>query len=458
MRSKSLKRGTLTADSMGVSASVSRIRLAGACVVVVYAAVRVWMFVGARPLLTPDSHAYLRIAREPLLSLRFFSEYKPWFVPAFYKAAGESAHALTWAQLVLSIVAWLFLASALAYSVRNPWLRVVVAVAVLLFSLSPVIAQWDAAVLSESLSLSLAAIFVGLLLVLLRHPTTATAALLGVVAACWAGTRDTNAYVVVLVLVPVAVVLLVQHRPRVGVALVAIASLVLVFSLWSASSPRRWEIVSVDLVIERVLGDAHAESYFRAHGMPVLPGLRARLFADRTPWSRYESDPQLVAFRRWIRTDSRPTYLSYLRDTPSASISTPMHRLAQLNSPDVISLYRPHGFRTLMPGELDRLVYLPSGGVVFGWSLLALASACLLAAARRLRAVWIVGALLVLTTVPQAILVWDAEPREVGRHALLVGTLDRVGLLILAALVFDALLTLMQERRALARVRTAVPA
>jgi hypothetical protein len=415
------------------------------------------MFSGARPLLTPDSAAYLRIAREPL-SVRFFSEYKPWFVPAFYKLTGESVHVLTLAQLCLSIVAWLFLAFAFASSLRRSRLRAIAVAATLAFSLTPVIAQWDAAVLSESLSLSFGAIFVGLLFVVLRRPSVAAVLLLAIAAACWAGARDTNAYVVVLMAAPTAVVLAARHRPRVAGTLVVVTGLVLVFSLWSSSSPRRWEIVTVDLVIERVLADPRAGAYFSAHGMPASPDLRRRLFADRIPWSRYENDPRLAAFRRWVRTDGRTTYLSYLRATPSASIGAPLRRLAQLDSPEAIQTYRPRGFRTLVPAPLEGLVYPSSGGVALLWSSVALALSCLLAAARRARAVLVIGVALVLTTIPHAILVWDAEPREVARHALLVGVLDRLGFLVLAFFVVEGLLELLQARRAAFVPRAAVRA
>ena len=55
--------------------------------------------------------------------------------------------------------------------------------------------------------------------------------------------------------------------------------------------------------------------------------------------------------------------------------------------------------------------------------------------------------ILALSTVPHAILVWDAEPREVGRHALLVGVLDRLALVILAVVLVDGLLHVRGAQR-----------
>ena len=333
-----------------------------------YAGLRVWMFAAATPLMTPDSRAYLRLARESFLSTRFFSEYKPWFVPAFYKLFAGSPSVATWAQLALSILAWTVLALELARIVPRRWLRFGAGVAILLMSLSPVVAQWDAAVLSESLSLSLGALLVALLIRVQQNPSSRGAFAVAILAFLWAGTRDTNSYLVALLLPALALICCFRHRYRVGIVFVAAAIVVVAFSLWSTSSPRRWEIISTDVVVERVLGDPTANAYFSAHGMPEPPDLRRRLFSDRTSAARFAGDRPLAPFRAWLRARSRQTYIAYLLHTPSASLGVPLGRLGQLNSADAIPAYRPHGFKAIPLSFL-----FGAGGLAMLWSCVAAA-------------------------------------------------------------------------------------
>jgi hypothetical protein len=406
----------------------------------VYALARIWMFAGSTPLLNVDSRDYLNPGAR-LLSLAFFSGHKPWFVPFYWRLVGGNIAVGTWLQLAISIGCWLLLSMELRRSVTTTPLRVVAFALPLLVSLSPVIAQWDAVVLSESLTLSLAAAVVAMALRLARSGSARDGALLAIASLAWAGTRDTNVYLVAAMVPATAIVLALRGRRTLAASLAVTTLLIVGFSLWSSSSPRRWEIISLDLVDERVLGDPSALAYFKARGMPNPPGLRVHLFADRVPFSRFARDPVVAPFRRWLLAKSRATYLSYLISHPDASLRTPLSRVGQLNSAGGLNWYRPAGFRTVLPAPVERLAYLPGGGVALLWSLIACAIAAVAAAARLARSSWMIPVVLVLLTVPHAILVWDAEPREVARHALMVGVLDRVGLAMLVVLVGDALLS-----------------
>jgi hypothetical protein len=407
---------------------------------------RMWMFAGSTPLFTVDSQDYLS-THPQLFSLAFFSGHKPWFVPLFWRLVGGDVPAGLWSQLLLSVAAWLWLTFEVQRSVSQRALRAAAVAGPLLLSLTPVVAQWDATVLSESLSLSIGAAVVALLLRLVRQPSRLTAVALVATSLCWAGTRDTNTYVLLAALPACGLVTALRSRRRLGFAVAIAAVGLLGFSMWSSSSPRRWELISVDLVNERVLGDPAALSYFKAHGMPTPPDLRTRMFSERVPFSRFQRDPKLATFRHWLLADSRSTYIGYLRTHPHASLVTPLKRIDELNSANAIRWYRPAGFRDLLPNWSRAIAYIPAGSIALIWSLIACAIALALLVARFAQPGSIIGAVLVLFTIPQAILVWDAEPREVGRHALLVGVLDRLGLALLVVFILDALLRLRRDLR-----------
>jgi hypothetical protein len=267
----------------------------------------------------------------------------------------------------------------------------------------------------------------------------------------WAGTRDTNAYVLIGLLVPVGALVALRGRRAPGLALAFAACATFAFSSWSSDNPRRWELLVIDLVDERVLADPEATRFFVAHGMPLRPDLRRRLFVDRAPLSRYEHDPELAPFRRWLRARGRSSYLAYLDSHRGAALGEPLRRLPQLDAPDGLQYYTPVGFRP-PPDLLTRLVYPPGGSSVLGWSAVALLLSLILALRHQLRRELAVPILLVLVTVPQAVLVWDAEPREIARHALLVGVLNRLGLLLLACFLAGQGAVLLKRRLATTRL------
>lgn len=420
----------------GVSRAAAR---AYCCGMLSYAVVRVWMFANATPLLTRDSIDYLH-PTEPLASPAFFSGYKPWLVPLYWKALDDSLTVGTWLQLAISVLAWAYLARELGRAVGGGRLGVVAGCAVLGFSVTPTIAQWDPAVLSESLSLSLGAVLVALLLRVLNRPSRQNVLAIAAVGLLWSATRDTNAYLALAFLVVAGTGVFLRSR-RLGLALIVSGLAIFGASYWSSSSPSRWEVMNIDLINERVLGDPSALSYFRAHAMPAPPDLRVHLFRERDT-RRYETDPLLANFRPWLLRRSRSTYMGYLITHPSYSLRQPLAQIGLLNSPNGLNFYRPEGFRTVLPPPIAMFAYIPSGSLTLLWSLLACGVTFTLSVSRLARRSWLVGAVMIATTVPQAILVWDAEPREVARHALMVGVFDRLGLIIVLAFAIDAVAAL----------------
>ena len=65
---------------------------------------------------------------------------------------------------------------------------------------------------------------------------------------------------------------------------------------------------------------------------------------------------------------------------------------------------------------------------------------------------WVVPAFGLIATVPPALMVWNSDPRGVDRHALPVGLLGRLSLILLVLFMLDAVLA----RPKLGRARVSV--
>ncbi len=178
-----------------------------------YVALRLSAFLQSPTLRYPDTGTYLRSSGFPLFSEQFLAGQRAWALPLLYRALPDSDTARAVGQLVVSIGCWLALAAAVAWNVRHTVLRAVAFGSVLVFSLSVWVTQWDRLLLSESLAVSLTAAVLAAWLALVRAPNRWTVAALLGTTLLWAAVRDSNAYVVGLVLLPAALWAVVA-RPR----------------------------------------------------------------------------------------------------------------------------------------------------------------------------------------------------------------------------------------------------
>lgn len=413
-------------------------RLAGlAAVALLYAGVRLWMFWPARAGVgSPywwDAGEYLRVSHVSLLSTQFYTEHKPFGYPLVLKLFGRDLGAVVWMQLAVSVASWLFLASVAARRAKGRVASYGLVATVLAFSCTWPVAQWDGTLLTESLSISAFAILIGVAYLAIAKPTAPIVASLLATALAFSSLRDANGAIAAVVVFLVAVASLGRRNVRTTAYLVAgAASCVLLVTLTTA--PSRWQVLVADQIDKRVMLDPGALAYFRAHGMPTRANLSTVLYQNtRTPtvpfnpMASMRRDPRLTAFLPWFMQHGDATYRSYLIDHPGASLGVPTRRFPLILGDAGLSHYGPPGFRA-PPRVLEHLFY-PSSGSHLVLLELCIAALAALGLSRRISSrAWTLPLGLMLGALPLAILVWDGEPSEVPRHALLVGIGSRLAL------------------------------
>ena len=405
-----------------------------------------------------DTEIYMEVTGEPLLSERFLAGWRPWTVPLFYKVMPDSDTGRAAGQLVVSISCWLMLATAVAWNVRRAGLRKIAFCLVLLFSLSVWVTQWDRIILSESLTVSLAAATLAAWLALVRAPSGWTiTAVLGTTL-LWVFARDTIAYMALLTvpLVLVWVALPGRRRGRVvlaaGLAAIVTASLPAQGS--SSAAPRR-EPPLLNVIGVRVLANPDELRYFRDHGMPLPDSLRdlagASLVIGRPLQDPdVASDPRVADFIRWMSDEGRQTLATYLLTHPYRAVKPVVEDGRRLLATDPgesdepyqdsLADYRAAGTNPLLPAPLAAVVYPPTVVAVLVWLAVVIAAAGWLVWRRRARRIWLVPAVATLLQLPHAMLVWHGDTIETARHALTVSVVTRLGLLVLSILLIDAAL------------------
>jgi hypothetical protein len=316
---------------------------------------------------------------------------------------------------------------------------------VLAFALVPAIGVWDGALLSESLSLSLAALFVAALLLYIRSPAWRWAAAVLALAFLLAGTRSTNGYLAPFLLLPVAAVAL--RRSQRTAIVVAAGSIAVAGIAYAFANVRQWQVPLAEIVAGRVLVKPSEQAYFAARGMPVRPTLGSDIWSHRVPLEAFESTPSLAFFMPWFEQKGRSVYADYLLSHPGDALADPISDIPSMISPSPstrdlqglpLGVYAATGYRESLPTPVARALYPSSAKLLLTAAILGL---LVLAAAAMLglgRIVWTVPVLLLATCVPHAVIVWDGDDTSIGRHALLLAVLFRLGLLLVLLSVADA--------------------
>lgn len=349
-------------------------------------------------------------------------------VPAVYWALAHNLTAITVFQAAFGAVCWSMLLWEVAQVPRRGQ-RLVVMVGVTAVACSTYVVKWDAAILSESLSISLLAL---LMAMLARWRRTERGLWAVVAVACaWSLTRSTNAYILVVVGLPyLAYTALRARRELPRAACLAVVGLAA--TLVSAQGDL-WQQPFLHSMSERILPNAAFTGWFAAHGMPVNGSLR-RLAGGYYTWTdtAYNHSPQLAAFRHWMAGSGKSTYLQFLLSHPLWVVKGTFGHHEELG-PRLIGYYGgavsrpwyPAVFRdVLLSHRQDSLVVL---GVI---DLGVIAAASLRRSLTRDMWLWLGVILLGLVTL---CIDWAGDSWEIGRHSV-EGTLAVAlgGLLLLS--------------------------
>jgi hypothetical protein len=288
-----------------------------------------------QPLGGGDTEVYLYMAGLKWTDLYFYHGLRPPIVPILYSLVNgaENNHNIILLQTIISYMSWIFLAFMTARLLKDYLTKMFVFLIVALIPLNDFIHHWNLVILSESLSFSFLAIFLGIYLLYYKKQSVSSVVCLAIVALIFAFTRDTDAYRVLLMTLPILPLIAQRIRNKTGkvtrhVILLFVFIFIFIGSDLSSSNiycrdcttpywNARWYMPTINNLFQRILPFADRVKYFEAHGMPVTPELMAmrHKWASSNNWqSSY--DPKFEALREWNYRHGRQTYMKYLIDHP----------------------------------------------------------------------------------------------------------------------------------------------
>lgn len=372
-----------------------------------------------------DTGVFIKMASRPIWSAAFLCGSRPFTVPLLYKLFNSNFILIAVFQAIFSLLSWSFLAFQISKTIHSIWLKIFAFTLVLLFSLSENIIGWDSVMLSESISLSLMALFFASWFWLLSGWKWSKVMFLVVVALFWTFSHETNVWIILMVAGITTVIGVWKSSCR---RYLVVAGIFLVFfgvNEVSSNVGRRWEFPFLNVIAQRILPDKENTSFFSKCGMPITPALTrmSGQWAGSENWAFYK-DPELEGFRVWLHTSGKSSYIRWLLSRPYQTLKEPIsnrQRLLTFEGRNYFSL----GFSPILPTILDSVIY-PNDHLSFvilillSINLLAI-GLTIMARAYRYNPIWIVLISMSLLVYPHAFLVWHGDAMEIGRHSLQVG-------------------------------------
>jgi hypothetical protein len=337
-------------------------------------------------------------------------------------------------QVIAAAASWGLLAVAVRRSTRTRLVGWLAMCSILVLPLAPALAEWNVAILSESLtiSLSVATLATWSWWIRTRHLGWLVAAT--VVTTAFVLTRHLHIPIGAAIALGLLVAALRSKQGQArgwaaGVLLVACA-VSGVLAVQNREIPRS---NAVSILVDRIAERPAALRYFRDHGLPAFSDRQQDHIGDYLGNEEpFLGDRRLV---RWVDDRFLSTYARFLASRPSYLLGDPLE-----NTRRVVATPAGYGDpRRVLPSRTDALLY--------GWrslQLLVIASAVAALAAARSRAFRRAPAALlgVAAIVTAAFWVWSVfllSANELPRLGVPAGVMLRVGLLLVLTAAVDAL-------------------
>lgn len=399
-----------------------------------------------------DTGDYFHNAGLPVFSREFWTDARPPVTALLWKIVDSDPEKIFQFQLYFSILCWSVLAFFAALAVKSSILKPLVFIVVLGFSLSRDVFMWDPFLGSESIALSFTALFLAATLWLLLDWKISKAFFLILITLLMVLTRDTYAYLLLMVaLINLPVFWFSEHRRN---ALAVSFTFLVIFTLSSQLAEvglRPYRAVLMNTALRIYPSDAYTE-YFRAHSMPVDDRL-VEMSRNTEPGKKFAVnialtfDEDQAKYRHWALEQGSSAYVRFLWFFKADTFQKVFTETAgQSFFPDVF-YYTATGYRPIITdARITEFLYPTRFGLFFFLAANMIAAFFAAIAWREKKVLWYVPLLMILLSYPQAVLVWSADVNDIARHSISHNILMRLGLWMLLFFVLDFFLEKMSIR------------
>jgi|YNPNPStandDraft_1061719.scaffolds.fasta_scaffold03731_11 hypothetical protein len=309
-----------------------------------------------------DTGSYIHVSRQPqIISLSWFTAKRSFTLPFIYRllqgdqgyqtiaisepAIPGSPNHLVFQpgfdrvavfQWIVSLLSWNLLAFVIYRRMYNPIVGCIGAFLTLAFAFAPQMAEWDRIMMSESLSFSLFAAELALIIELAqraahRQLSISVGNLLllfgwAVVTFFWTFTRDTNAYSLPLLAIGILIGILWKKNYKIcsviGMFSVVFLLGLFVFQQYTFRLSQRWLVPVVNNMVTNVFPHSTRVAFFEKRGMPVSPDLIAIRGS-----MEYNEITEFGSFMDWVKQNGLSAYSNFLLDNPRWAVQSFIHHI-----------------------------------------------------------------------------------------------------------------------------------
>jgi hypothetical protein len=425
-----------------------------------------------RPIHLGDTDVYLHMAAQKWTSPDFYQGLRQFGVPLLYSLVNGAKNTRNIIQLqtVLSYVSWTYLAFVAACFLKDYLTKAVVFFLIAFIPLNSSIHYWNMVLLSESISFSFLALFLGAYLWYYNTHSVPSVIFLAVVASLFVLMRDTDAYLLLFMILPILFVLAQNIRKKMKTALrhVMLLSFFLflfIGSVFSASDMHYEEGITpftnnrqyfsfLNVMGQIILPFGDRVKYFEAHGLTVTPALMSRegTWASSDDWQWF-NDPELATQREWLYRHGKSTYARYLIAHPGYVFSE------AFNARDILLFLMGeqdawfHKMVKPIPTKMFSIFFINNEQRLRFFLFIFIVAAILVCvehigkrkgnAGGYLKNIHLI-LYIILITIPYGLLCYHGDPMEVDRHALSNIIRLNVGVVLLYMFMIDLLINNMR--------------
>ena len=421
-----------------------------------------------------DTGVFLYMAAQKWSSPDFYHGLRPWTVPVLYKLVDGTRNQqnIILLQTAVSYASSIFLAFSASRLLKDDLPKAAAFTAIAFIPLNHFIQFWNVTILSESFSFSFLAIFLGVFFWYFRTGSRVSAVALAFTALLFAFVRDTDAYRVLFMAVPVLLIV-VRHCLKkmrgtlrhaalvVSFLMIFIASNLSTSDISNATFPfphtnARWYMPTMNNLFQRILPFEDRVKYFEAHGMPVTPALMANKYewACSNNWQSGK-DPKLASLREWNYHHGRQTYAKYLLTHPTYTLQSAYYYRHGMLFPSSMGHFdvwyhkvkKPLNLRVLsllfINHESDIRMFL----VLFSSALILIGLVWIQRGSEnfggQMKSILLIS-YIILITAPHAVLVFHGDLMDHGRHQLTNILQLNIGIVLFYLLMADWWLAAMR--------------
>lgn len=392
----------------------------------------------------PDSYSYLELSTLGLTDPDRWVGPRTPLVPLLLDlTGGEPGTIFMYLQIVIASIGWGYLAFEVSAFARSTGRRWLVAALVLALSLTTPVTLWDRLVLTETITLALAAAVTGLVLRWSRTGSAVALVALVPVALVWAAARDTIAVVLIGGAGLAVLAWLVGGRRRWVVPAVAVILFGIgIGSLVGAGIGKRDRSPMANVFAVRVFPFEERTNWFIEHGMPEGERFHAAREAAPPPKPGQplvvgisRDDVEDGAWWRWLESEGKATYIRFVLSHPTYLLGEPLkepHRSFFSNGGHTGWNFEADDLRRV---PLVRFLWWRTNYVMIA---LVAGGAALVATGRRRHPLTVVAALVTICGSAYGLAAWHGDGLEAARHVFAGGAALRIALvLVVSAFVVD---------------------